>query len=53
MLEYILKMPTEEDSHNRAYKFPFIASEIFSSDVHDIQDMFFELEKETPKTPTL
>ncbi len=49
MLVFILKMPTEEDSHNRAHKFPFISSEIFSSEVPALFDMFFEAEE--PKQP--
>jgi hypothetical protein len=43
-------MPTEEDTHNRAHKFPFITSEILSSDVPAIFDMFFK-EEDKPKTP--
>jgi serine/threonine-protein phosphatase 6 regulatory subunit 3 len=38
MLSYIIEMPTEEDSHNRAHKFPFITSEIFGADVGAIYD---------------
>ena len=52
MLVFILKMPTEEDTHNRAHKFPFIASEIFSSDCPIIFEMFFS-EPEEIKAPTL
>ena len=51
MIFYATKMPTESDSHDRAYKFPFVASEILSSDVSHIYDMFFEIQES--KAPTL
>ena len=46
LLDYILKMPNAHDSHNRAYKFPFLASEILSADVIAIYDLFFNEPKE-------
>ena len=41
-------MPTEQDSHNRAHKFPFVANEVFSSDVAAIQEMFFSSSQSLP-----
>ena len=53
MIYYATKMPSETDSHDRAYKLPFVASEILSSGVTEIYDMFFtapsaQSDKKTP-----
>ncbi len=34
-------MPSEDDGHNRAHKFPFVASEVFSSEADVIFNFFF------------
>lgn len=40
-------MPSEEDGHNWAHKFPFVASEVFSSEADVIFNFFF-LEPKPP-----
>lgn len=42
-------MPTEEDSKERQNKFPFVASEILSSDIPEIFDLL--LSENWPKPP--
>jgi hypothetical protein len=41
MVSYIIEMPTLEDSHNRAHKFPFVTSEVFSGEADVIFKHFF------------
>ena len=44
LIHYIIDMPEESDEHDRMYKFPFVASEILSSDSPALLDMFFKSE---------
>lgn len=46
MVSFIIEMPTEEDSHNWAHKFPFVTSEIFCSEADVVFKHFFN---EPPK----
>lgn len=46
LLTYITEMPTEEDSHDRANKFPFLVSDILSQSNSPLLDIFFEEEEE-------
>ena len=49
MISFIIEMPTEEDGHSRAHKFPFVASEIFnSSEAEAIFRHFFQEEVRAP-----
>lgn len=49
MISFIIEMPTEEDGHSRAHKFPFVASEIFnSSEAEAIFRHFFQDEVRAP-----
>lgn len=38
MISYIVEMPTEADTSQRRYKFPFISSEVLSCDVAAVRD---------------
>ena len=55
LLKYIIEMPTEEDSHNRAHKFPFLVSDILaSSENSSLLDVFYrepEEEEEIVEEP--
>ena len=42
LIDYITIMPTEQDSHDRGHKYPFIAGEIFNCEINQILDKFFE-----------
>lgn len=42
LIEYITVMPDENAPNNRAFRYPFVASEILSCDSPAILDMFFK-----------
>ena len=42
-------MPTEEDSHERAHKYPFLVSDILSQENSSLLDVFFQEEEEEPE----
>lgn len=44
LIHYITDMPGDGDDNNRTYKYPFVSSEILSSDSTTILDMFFRAE---------
>ena len=46
LLSFITEMPTEEDSHNRAHKWPFVVSDILSQENSSLLDVFFRDEEE-------
>ena len=46
LLEYIIKEPEEGASHNRGHRYPFIVSDILSSDSSALLDTFFADEHE-------
>jgi len=46
LLDYIIKMPTEEDTHERKHKYPFMINELFSQDGIYLLNPFFEEEQE-------
>jgi hypothetical protein len=46
LLSYIIEMPSESDSHERAHKYPFALGEMFAIDNNSLLDVFFEEEKE-------
>ena len=46
LLSYIIQMPTESDSHERAHKHPFALGEMFAIDNNSLLDVFFEEEWE-------
>mmetsp|Transcript_28262 Transcript_28262/g.25060 ORF Transcript_28262/g.25060 Transcript_28262/m.25060 type:complete len:159 (+) Transcript_28262:172-648(+) len=41
LVDYIIKMPPEDADEKRAYKYPFLACEIFECDVPPIMNTFF------------
>lgn len=41
MLDYIIKMPPDECSHDRGHKHPFTVSELFSCEITQINELFF------------
>lgn len=45
MLDYIVKEPPPNSDEKRCYRYPFIASEIFSCDLKEIGDKFFRSEE--------
>lgn len=49
LIDLITVMPTEEDTHNRGHKFPFISSEIFNCEINSLLDKFFDAPE--PKKP--
>ena len=51
LIDYITVMPTEQDSHDRGHKYPFIAGEIFNCEINQILDKFFEAPVKTPPEP--
>ena len=44
LITFVTEMPEENDDNNRTYKFPFVSSEILSSEAYPILDMFFRPE---------
>lgn len=42
LLDYIITMPQESDSHERAHKLPFMISDIFAQENNGLLDAFFE-----------
>ena len=40
LIDFITEMP-EEDEHNRGHKYPFIASELFNTDMDEVTNKFF------------
>ena len=51
LIDYVTVMPTEQDSHDRGHKYPFIAGEIFNCEINQILDKFFEPPVKTPPEP--
>ena len=49
LLDYILKMPPEGCSHDRGHKYPFLANEVFSSEVNKITSLFFNFDETQKK----
>jgi hypothetical protein len=41
MLDYIIKMPPTECSHDRGHKYPFTVSELFACEISQINELFF------------
>ena len=41
MLDYIIKMPPAECSHDRGHKYPFTVSELFACEISQINELFF------------
>lgn len=39
-------MPSENDSHERAHKYPFMVGDLFAIDNNGLLDVFFEEERE-------
>lgn len=46
LLEYIIKVPSEEDSHDRAHKLPFMISDILAQENNSLLEVFFNEEEE-------
>ncbi len=46
LLDFVTKMPSEEDSHDRAHRHPFLVNEMFSQEGSSLLDPFFEEEVE-------
>lgn len=42
LVDFIISMPPEDCSHDRGHKYPFMASEIFNSELSKINDIFFQ-----------
>jgi hypothetical protein len=42
LVDYITQMPPDDCSHDRGHKYPFLASEIFSCELPQIMEKFFE-----------
>ncbi len=41
MLDYIIKMPPADCSHDRGHKYPFTVSELFACEITQINELFF------------
>lgn len=41
MLDYIIKMPPAESSHDRGHKYPFTVSELFACEISQLNELFF------------
>ena len=53
LLDYLLRMPPDECSHDRGHKHPFTVSELFAQEVGQINDLFFTAPPQVgKKTPT-
>lgn len=53
MIEYVVEVPLDENDKNRAYKYPFFASNILASEVDDVVWKMFNLPKYKPdRIPT-
>lgn len=46
LLDFILVEPSPQDSDKRAFKYPFLAADILSSEAKEITETFFKTEKE-------
>jgi len=46
LMDYIITMPSEEDTHERKHKYPFMINELFSQDGIYLLNPFFEEEPE-------
>lgn len=46
LIEYATELPQEQDGNNRVFRYPFVSSEILSSDSPLILDMFLEESKD-------
>ena len=51
LLEYIIEEPSPEASHNRGHKFPFLVSDVLSSDNSTLLDVFFSEEHKKAEEP--
>lgn len=43
LLDYIITMPKENDSHERAHKLPFVISDIFAQENNSLLERFFDM----------
>jgi len=50
LIDYVITESKSEDTSNRAFKYPFIAAEILSSDLKEITDQFFIADSSTQST---
>ena len=41
MLDYIIKMPPADSSHDRGHKYPFTVSELFACEISQLNELFF------------
>lgn len=51
LLEYIIEEPDNEASHDRGHKYPFLVSDVLSSDSSSLLDVFFSEEHEEAEEP--
>jgi len=42
LLAYITKMPPADANHTRGHRYPYIASEVFGTEMSSIIEQFFE-----------
>ena len=45
ILSYILEVPTDASDKSRAFKFPYVSSQVLSADVKLIMDFFIKPDK--------
>ena len=45
LISYLVEMPADDDTHNRQFKYPFVASEVLASDVPSVRDALLAPER--------